>query len=304
MQQFSAASKNKMAKRTIGILYNPISGKGRGRINAEMLQQQLEGAGFAVDLRQSQPRYQALELESFLGAIQTLVVCGGDGTLQGAVEQLIRTPVPVYLCPSGNQSLFAREHRMTAEGEEVIRRIESGNAVSHRVSRAGGKCFLSMVSIGFDAEVVAELSRRRSGLVNNWSYAAAVRRVWPKYKAPQISLRIDGTQVLDRQQGMLVAARCRQYALGLKLVPEADQRSEQLALRFFPHQSPFGLLPWAISAWCGTIERKEEGRLFYGRELDIETQSAVCAVQADGELIGQTPIKVSAGDESISVLGE
>ncbi|MFM7590552.1 MAG: diacylglycerol/lipid kinase family protein, partial [Isosphaeraceae bacterium] len=92
----------------VGLIANPVSGRGRGLKNVEMLEEKLASRGVVVE--------RALSVESRRTLVETarrrpearkiLVAIGGDGTINALINE--KPEVPFVNVPSGTENVFAK----------------------------------------------------------------------------------------------------------------------------------------------------------------------------------------------------
>ncbi len=127
------------------------------------------------------------------GQLRALVAVGGDGTISDVVNR-IDAGVPLAIFPGGTSNLIARHFRMEPSPELLYRTITAGQPLRIDVGRAsasrGSRLFVAMASCGFDAEVVAQVHRRRQacrgGFLGYWSYVKPILDSIRKYRYPEI----------------------------------------------------------------------------------------------------------------------
>ena len=287
----------------VALVYNPISGRGKSVAASKRIQEHLEQRGVGVELLGPVREMVNNGLVSHLESIDALLVAGGDGTLRDVLPTLFETKTPVYLIPTGTESLFAREFSMSKSPSVVLDTIEAGSISKHYVAEANGLPFFTMVSIGLDSEVIFHISEVRNGPINHLHYVGPIfKSIW-KHKAPRFSMAVDGKKVLEEVQGLLIIANNKQYALRIGYVPEADSETPELCARFFPYKSVWKYGVWAVRCMMGRPLNLGKDYFFRGEEFKIEmSEGEQYPVQADGEYIGSTPLHVKLSPETIYTL--
>ena len=192
-------------------------------------------------------------LDPLLEGIGLLVVVGGDGAVRLAAASAIRADVPLYHFPAGTENLFARDHGMRADPAVLLGAIEQGATRRLDVFRVDGELGLLFASVGFDAEVVQDLSARRTGSIRHLSYVPPILRqllAWRRTR-PRIQLEVDGTSLGAPRHGLGLVANSPQYALRLNPVPGARPDDGQLDVVLVPARTVLGLLAWAVRCRLG-----------------------------------------------------
>ena len=290
--------------RRIGILYNPISGRGRGTAQALAAESALRAAGCDVLSVDSLVFTKAPDWKTQLAAFDCAVIAGGDGTLMHFLPALIETGTPVYVLPAGNQSLFATAFGMDRNPKTLVQAVTAGKIEEHCVPSINGIPFFTMASIGLDASVIEAISKTRSGTVSNWSYVLPTVRAILAHGAPVLTISVDGKEVVQGESGFFIAANHYQYALGIRFAPEADSEADEITVRLYPYRSFFRYLFWCWKCRFLDVRVDPACRRFAGKVIEVSAASPGQSypVQADGEFAGTTPAILRAEGNKIKIL--
>jgi diacylglycerol kinase family enzyme len=266
----------------VALLFNPAAGSGRGASVAASLGARLREAGHAVQTQPAEPRPGDGWLADLLERSDVLVVAGGDGTVRLASAPALRAGKPLYPFPLGTENLLARELGITRSSRQLLDALEAFDVRRLDVGEVQGRLFVLMVSLGFDASVVADLAGRRRGGIRHLSYIGPLLRQLARWRAPELGLEIDDCAVVDRQSGFVVVANSRQYAARLDPAHLASMTDGALDVVFFPCTSRRALAAWAVACWLGRQQR--DPRLVYrtGRRIVVRSRPEH-AYQLDGD---------------------
>jgi YegS/Rv2252/BmrU family lipid kinase len=145
-------------------LPNAISrvwGPGSGRRKVRQVMAFLDGQGFPCSMFATQYPGHARELAATAATqgIDTVIVIGGDGTVNEVVNGLLtsgRDPLPrVGIIPAGSSNDFSKSLGIPQHLREACRVIVKGKAREVDVGRAGSRHFCSASCLGYFAEVAA-----------------------------------------------------------------------------------------------------------------------------------------------------
>jgi len=289
--------------RKICIVFNPISGKGKSSVQAELLKRELASAGCTVNLQPSAKSYAEGVLESLLNDIELLVIVGGDGTLLPFLSLASDLKVPVYMYPTGNQSLFARHFGMKRDLSRLILAIKKPKIEPHQYATLNDHNFFCMASVGLDAEIVKEVSKDRVAPVGNLGYVLPTLRSLLKSKPPTLSIEHDGQLLLEKVKGYLIIANTPQYALDLNLLRAASSQQAKIEAMFLAVSSSAELILMFAKALVG-IDLSKSSKCFRFSEQSYKVWSEQdnTAVQADGDFLGELPIEIKRADNPLLVL--
>ncbi|MAJ48019.1 MAG: hypothetical protein CBC35_12255 [Planctomycetes bacterium TMED75] len=235
-------------------VYNPVAGSGRGERIATALVSGLEGSPLpsggcvSIHAEPSQPRPARAWLDPLLTDVEVLVVIGGDGACRLAAPSAMRAGIPLYHYAAGTENLFSRDHGMQPEPKVLLRALKQGTQRRVDVLRVEGELGLLFASVGFDAEVIHDLARHRSGSISHLSYTLPIIRQllsWHRRRT-SIEIEVDGTRLNGAAMGLGLIANSPQYAL--RVNPALDARVDDGVLDVvgLPARTLVGLFLWAL----------------------------------------------------------
>lgn len=301
------------------IAYNPASGRGRAARAAAALADCLSRsghgrAGFPCRTIAVERAAASEWLRPALAGVRALIVAGGDGTVRSIALEAARAKVPLWHAPMGTENLFARHFGMTADPAAIAGAIERGATVEMDLGLAWSgsdgdpACFSIMASVGFDAEVVHALSRRRAGARNQTithaSYLPAVLESLGSWTPPDLRWSIDGeTERLGR--GMVVCGNLPEYGVRLNPTPDAVRDDGALDAVFLPADSGWAALAWAPILRLRAQRAHPAVRFRRGARIEVEADAPV-RLQLDGDpagpLGGARSLRLEAAPQRLVVL--
>lgn len=93
--------------RRIAILVNPVFSPGRGRA-VPQIRRIFEDAGITTRLIETTADPRTSPRIPHDGTLDAVIVCGGDGTVFGLLQQLAGTEIPIGICPFGTGNILAQ----------------------------------------------------------------------------------------------------------------------------------------------------------------------------------------------------
>jgi diacylglycerol kinase (ATP) len=287
--------------RTIALLTNPTSGKGRGRRTAAIALPRLTEAGFDVREMVGRDGDEALDLarKAVADEVESLVVVGGDGMVHLAAQALAGTGVNLGIIPSGTGNDVARYVGIPRTDPQLAADVVVGSRVrTIDLGRAGGTYFVTVLASGFDSKVnerANAMAWPRGQMRYNLATLAELRVFEP---LPYL-LELDGEErSLD---AMLVAVgNGESFGGGLRITHGACLDDGLLDVVIIKPMSKAKLV-------------RTYPRLFSGRHVGIpeyehhRVRSVTVAAPgisayADGERIGALPLTVEAVPQALRVL--
>jgi len=278
------------------LIANPASR--RGRRLASRAQKEIEATGVHCDLAFTERAGHAAEIAAARGAqYDAVFTVGGDGTAMEAAGALAGTGIPLGVVPGGTGNLLARAIRIPFNVRRAVPKLLQGEVVQIDLGRfSTGQRFAIAAGAGIDASMVAETPfwlKRRLGVV---AYAiiatrAALRTIF-KRDYFMVRLTVDGEVHECMAAAVMIANFGAVLGDRLTLGPGIRQDDGMLDACVF---SPRNLRDALRIMWRLLFKRfvTDETTLYRsGRHIRIET-TPPRLVQADGELIGPTPVDIT-----------
>jgi diacylglycerol kinase family enzyme len=258
----------------IAIVANPVAG-GYSHNALIRLADALDRLGRRCSIRLTRYPGELTEIAAALPAsVTTLVVGGGDGSINEAVAGLVvrenDMPVPALaILPFGTANVLAHEIGVSFRPERLAERIAGGARRPLHLGRIGDWPFVLMVSAGFDAEVVHAVDSRVKKRWGKLAYAAAALRLALAREDRMVTVEADGETVTCRLAVVTTASR---YGGPYVLTRGTDVTRAGLRLVTLADGRPWTLLKAAIALGRGRLDR-----------LAAVTDRPVVAVRFSGE---------------------
>lgn len=265
------------------LLYNPSAGKGRARAVAERLADALNAHGFEAALREVGPNGDHDRRVEALRAVDRAVVVGGDGTVHHLLSDLIEGGAPLYHAPLGTENLLAREFSMRPDAPAVIDALRRNDVQRLDVARFGERRLLLMCSCGYDAAVIHRLHAGRKRRISHRSYIRPMLQEAVQWRPPRLLVTDGERTIVNGEQGMLVIANSRQYAMRLNPARDADMSDGQLDLIFYPARTRAGLARWSLLTALGQHLGRRSLIRARASHFTVESLSPHAQFQLDGE---------------------
>ena len=207
-------------------IINPISGAGAdpnaARHRIAMIEQAAARRGIVATIAVTERSGHASHLAraAVEANCESLIVWGGDGTVNEAGSALIGTATILGLVPAGSGNGLAAALGVSRDAVTAL--ADAFDAPAHRIDAGvmAGRPFFNIAGIGFDARVAALFNRRGRGARGGWPYIVIGVREGYKYASVEYALTLDA--VASRSKALLIAfANGREYGIGARIAPGA-----------------------------------------------------------------------------------
>lgn len=252
--------------------------------------------GWTITWRETTPTRSATDLarEAVEAGLDVVVVAGGDGTINAAIQPLVHTPVRLGVLPVGTANLWSIETGIATapvlfpqDLMHAAQMLVEGETVAVDTGLAGSRFFLLLAGVGFDAMVTRLVDLPTKRRLGGFAYVWKAVQELPRYRGTTAHISIDGI-VHEKRVVLVTISNTRLYA-GLPLAPEASFVDGVLNVTLFEGRSWPTLVPAIFAALFGWRVRPSTVHRVPAQEVHI-TAPRPLPVQVDGEPIGETPM--------------
>lgn len=283
------------------IVYNPVARNTPTRERLDVAAQQFKPLGWEIELQTTEAATHGMELarEAAAGGSDVVLACGGDGTVNEVVNGLVGSDSRFALIRGGTGNVFAKEIGVARNPAKALQVLVDGDERSFDLGLAGDRYFLTMCGVGLDASVVRRVPPRPKRLLGTTAYLIWTLLELRRYRRRLVSLSING-QSQEINLYWLLLGNTRSYGGILDITADALANDGQLDTYVFSGGNPIWLAKTAVSLVLRRQNGAEGVRFQRARELEIST--ADIPVQADGDYIGDTPMRFSVVPGALQAL--
>ncbi len=287
----------------VALLVNPAARSGVHSDAADRAAGRLRDAGIRTTLVSGGSAAESSELlRTVLGlGAEAVLVAGGDGTVNLAIQELAGTGIPLGIIPSGTGNDLATTlglRELDAEGAaDAVIAGETRTIDVARVTRADGSSVLfgTVLASGFDSRVNDRANRmRRPRGHMRYNIALFLEFVTLRGIPYEIEL-VDADGTTERIDGDLIMATVgngRTYGGGIPICPDADPADGLLDVTLVRPAGRLRLLRLLPTVYRGTHPALDE--VITRRVRSVRLDSPGVTAYADGDPIGPLPLQIDA----------
>ncbi|MGI5840406.1 MAG: diacylglycerol/lipid kinase family protein [bacterium] len=285
--------------RTI-IIINPAAGRGKAAAVWQQLRQSCPELVSACPVSFTERPGHARELAAAAATrYETIVSIGGDGTVHEIVNGIAGKPVRLVIVPAGTGNDLARILAVPPQPAAALRLMRSGHPREIDLGRVDGVWFMNVSGVGFDAEVVSDVN---SGcrFPGGSAYILSVLKTLFRYRPAAAEITVDGVTHFSRIY-IASVANGQYYGGGMRIAPQAALDDGMFDVCVVRDLGKIGFLRAFPTVFKGEHTNHPAVSFYRGREVRITT-AAPLTVQADGEVVGRTPVTFTLVPRSLTVL--
>lgn len=312
----------KLAMQRVALIYNPVSGQYSSRRDSAVHDALgvLRAAGIAADLFEtSEPTgATAHTQEAVRRGCDTVLACGGDGTVHAILQSLVGTQVALGVIPLGTANALAADLGLLGSPAKVAGmllhampvRVPVGRIYFHdRAGNPASRSFLVAAGVGADALLMSRMDARLKRRLGYILYMIEAFRVWaggsfPLFEAAFTATGSPAPRLIQASQ--LLVVRVRSFGGALReLVPGATLHSSSLNMLAFRTQSRRRLLRFLLAVLFRRHTFRSEIELLEAASIQchaLNGSTAPVFVEADGEVLGSLPVRIEVVPDALTLL--
>lgn len=308
--------------RRVALIYNPASGQMSARrqaavkgVLAVLRQEGIEADALETDAPGSA---RALTRAAIQNRYDTVLACGGDGTVHEVLQNLVGTEVALGVIPLGTANALAQNLGLGTSPVGAVRKLLTAVPTQVPVGRIfyrdemGSerfRYFTVAAGVGADALLMSSLDpalKRRFGYA---LYLIEAFRIWATNPFPlfDAAFLLNGSGGMHKAQvSQLLTVRVRSFGgvLG-QLAPGASVCSESLKSITFETRSRFHYLRFLLAVVAGRHSFSRQVNLYDAHAIECRTVNRSrkkIYVEADGEVLGVLPARIEVAQERFTLL--
>jgi diacylglycerol kinase (ATP) len=318
------------------ILFNPNSGRRGKKRDAELNHAIgiIQSAGVHTDLTVCLSSQEATDNTrcAVAAGSDTVFACGGDGTIHDVIQGLADTPVALAILPFGTANALAHDlgiplrpsaaARVAVTG--AVRRVALGRVeYEDFTGKSAARYFTVAAGIGVDAHLFYKLTaelKNRGGMA---AYYLKAWQLWASYNMRRFEVEYANGSGLKQRASLteLLAVRIRFFGNILReLVPGASLDCNHLRTVMCRTASRNAYLQYVAGRLIGRdwnvegidvvscsevvcrLPVRSDGDVQHDGHSNDGHSDARVYVEADGELLGRLPARMSVHPDALSLV--
>lgn len=284
---------------------NPISGFINAKSLRRLINDHFKRAGWNIHIYLTEKDIHPGPLiQQYLQKnVELVVVAGGDGTIAAVAAGMAGSSTPLGIVPTGTWNAIARHLMLPFNPSRALALITGSHQVKHLDLMSIGSSIHAMnLGVGLSARVIKETSREKKRRFGNLAYYAGLVRQVFGIKLTSYRIVADGKKYRGKGLEIMVA---NYGVVGLNAIESLldvhpdDGKADVLIFK------PRTVLDLPNMFWQALVKRKKRSPKFQqlraSSSIFIQTNPPM-DVQADGEVIGQTPVTVNVLQRSVRVI--
>lgn len=286
----------------VHVIINPAAGKDQPILKTLNAVMQTAGLDWEVMITKDIGDGRKLAQAAAEAGADIVAVHGGDGTVMEVASGLIGTGIPIAILPGGTANVMAAELGVPNDLTEACALIANPEASLRYVDmgQVGDHYFALRCSMGFEAAMVEGADRDLKDRVGVLAYGLSALQALADPTIARYQLWLDGLELEMEGLTCIIANSGTMGAPGILLAPNIAIHDGLLDVVVVRKADLPSLVSLAASVVGGT---ENQGNMAHWQVKEVRvTSDPPQSVQADGEIIGQTPIEAKVLPQAMRVI--
>jgi YegS/Rv2252/BmrU family lipid kinase len=309
--------------RKAALFYNPHSGRRRKhRVkDVESAAAVLSAAGIEVDVAPTRAASDAAAQVrlAIRDGFDTIVACGGDGTIHDVLQGIAGRDATLGIIPLGTANAMAHDLRLPLHPVGAARAMLTATPKTIAVGRIDYRDFNNIpafrhftvaAGVGVDAHLFYKLNRLLKDRAGMMAYYSKAIHLWLTHRMRyfEAEFSVNGSApVREARLSEMLAVRINQFGgLLRELAPGASLARDDLRLVLCRTGNRALYLAYVFRGILGMSSGVPGIELAYADVITCRSVSGEkpenIYVEADGELLGRLPIRLSMVPNALTVL--
>ena len=276
-----------MSRGQIAVVLNATAGNGNATKAAERLKEIFAEAGreARITLAKGGAEINAAMRRAVEAGCETLVVGGGDGTINSGAAAVVGREIALGVLPLGTLNHFAKDLGIPLELDDAAKVVLEGVVCKVDVGEVNGRIFLNNSSLGVYPAIVRLRDKYKATLRGKW-LAALWAGLTVLRRRPFMAVRIvaEGEAIVRRTPLVLVGNN-EYLTAGIHAGSRESLARGRLALYVLNAEQRPGLLRLGWKVLLQGAEEAKEVDLITVEEATVETRRHRLQVATDGEVL-------------------
>ncbi|MBN1402552.1 MAG: diacylglycerol kinase family lipid kinase [Anaerolineae bacterium] len=295
----------------VQLIFNPVAGPRDVAHDLEQVVSFLRTQGWETRLTRTFGPGDATTYarEAANSGYDMVVAVGGDGTLSEVADGLVGTECIMGVLPVGTGNLWAHMLNFPVWSPmsrsallDAAKVLVEGRVRVVDLGRAGGRCFVLWLGVGFDAQIARDVEPHRDirrGF-GNLAYVVSGLALGLAFRGTRATVVVDGRAIRQRVI-LIIAANAQLYGPSWRLAPQAQLDDGLLDLYIFKGGSILDILRYIGLILLGKHIGHPKIESYRVRRVEIRAGKSL-PYHVDGNPAGHTPVHIEVLPKALRVI--
>ncbi|MDR1091089.1 MAG: diacylglycerol kinase family lipid kinase [Prevotella sp.] len=208
-------------KKKIYAIINPVSGTSKKQNLPHKIAEKFDAREFDIHIFVTGYAGHGYEIarQAIADNVKYVIAVGGDGTVNEVGSALVNSGIALGIIPMGSGNGLGRDLNIPIDFKKALNVIAEENIIDIDYGKVNGKIFFCTCGMGFDAEVAAKASGKKSR--GSFMYFKNMLETFFQQKPERFEISCpEGT--IEDEAFVVTCANASQYGYNAHIAPHAD----------------------------------------------------------------------------------
>lgn len=272
-------------KEKVLVIINPVSGTGKQKAALKAIERDIDLINFEYEIKETQYARHATEISRQAAAdgYDIVVAVGGDGTINEVASGLVGTQTKMGIIPCGSGNGLARSLKIPVTPSKAVTVLNDNKMKRIDTMTVNGHFCASIAGIGFDALIAKEFQEKPKNTRGLHSYVQLIATNYPKYKANEYKIEIDGKSSLHKAM-FICLANANQFGYNAIVSPNSRIDDGLIDICIVKNIPLLSATPTALLLMTNNLDHSPRVKILQGKTIKIYNNTNEFA-NIDGEAI-------------------
>jgi diacylglycerol kinase (ATP) len=220
--------------------------------------------------------------------VDTVIVGGGDGSVNLSLPALMETKKPLLVIPLGTANNLARTYALPTDIKELVKLLKEGSLVEIDLATVNGIPFVNVAGLGLSTEINLHVSKWLKRHLGVLAFMITALQMVFKMNPFRAFITVDKKPRIETKSWQISVCNGKHYGAGMTIKHDAtldDNKLHCLSTEVEKWWQGFFLVKAFMQ---GRYEKGQDLKLVEGCEMKIETIRKF-KIDVDGDIKTQTP---------------
>jgi len=281
------------------LLVNQHSRKGQKLLSQATVE--LQALGFKLIVESTNHADELSDtIRHYQNQVELVIVGGGDGTLNCAIEGLIDTKLPLGILPMGTANDLARTLGIPTDLSAACQVIANGKIRLIDLGWVNGQHFFNVASLGLSVQITQRLTKDAKQRWGILAYAVTALQTILESRPFRAEIKVNN-QSFHVKTIQIAIGNGRYYGGGMTIAEDATIDDRRLDLYSLETQHWWEIIALLPAMRQGNHSSWPNVRALHAQEIEIYT-SKRRRINTDGEITTHTPAKFRVIPQALVVI--
>lgn len=289
----------------IFVALNPMAGSCTADVVKTTLEQHFQSDAWRIEIYETTGEEDLVEVvrDALKEECQMVIAIGGDGTVSEVAEALVHTEIPLGIVPLGTANVLAHELNLPLDLEGACAMLAGEHATADiDAMQVGEKIFVLQIGIGIDSLMIRDTEREQKRRFGRAAYLWTALTRLLGYQPRRFSIAVDSKRIRPRASQVLVANGGVLGVAPFRWGPNIRPDDGFIDVCVVSARTAFDYIAVAYHILRGQQKKDRRVRYYKAAKSIAISADRPLPVQADGEIIGETPLQIQVVPDAVRVI--